>query len=119
MERIRKFLLDLQRCWSAGNSEDLPGFYHPDVVLLPPDLGAPIRGRDAVVASYREFLDAATPLLQLRQEQGLGTLAVTFEQIVSEFGFGEPTPEAIRDFLSCAYHQWRQPPRYVLLLGDT
>ena len=27
--------------------------------------------------------------------------------------------EAIRDFLSFAYHQWRRPsPRYVLLLGD-
>jgi hypothetical protein len=30
------------------------------VVLLPPDLGAPIIGRDAVVASYGDFLQAAT-----------------------------------------------------------
>ena len=32
---------------------------------------------------------------------------------------GESSPEAIRDFLSYAYHEWKPPsPRYVLLLGD-
>lgn len=36
----------------------------------------------------------------------------------ADFGFGEPTPEAVRDFLSYAYHYWKSPPRYVVLLGD-
>ncbi len=57
---IRDFLTALNACWPAGEIEALARFYHPDVVLLPPDLGAPIRGREAVVASYREFLSAAT-----------------------------------------------------------
>ena len=44
---------------------------------------------------------------------------MSIEEVYSEFGFGEPTPEAGKDFLSYAYHNWRQPsPRYVLLLGD-
>ena len=44
---------------------------------------------------------------------------MSIEEVYSEFGFGEPTPEAVKDFLSYAYHNWRQPsPRYVLLLGD-
>lgn len=59
-EPVRDFLLALNQRWMAGELERLAEFYHPDVVLLPPDLGLPIRGRDAVVASYREFAEAAT-----------------------------------------------------------
>ena len=45
--------------------------------------------------------------------------AVSVEDIFSEFGFGETTPGAIRDFLAYAYHHWQKPSlRYVLLLGD-
>lgn len=59
-EQAREFVLSLNDCWQRGDLDALAGFYHPDVVLLPPDLGEPIRGRDAVVASYLEFLQAAT-----------------------------------------------------------
>jgi hypothetical protein len=35
------------------------------------------------------------------------------------FGHGQPSAEAIRDFVAYAYHSWRRPsPRYVVLLGD-
>jgi len=59
-DRIRDFLSELNACWPRGDLDALAAFYHPDVVLMPPDLGAPILGREAVVASYEEFLDAAT-----------------------------------------------------------
>ena len=55
----REFVLALNACWQKGDLEAVAEFYHPDVVLLPPDLGPPICGRDAVVASYLEFLQAA------------------------------------------------------------
>lgn len=46
-------------------------------------------------------------------------MAVSVEDIYSEFGFGEKNPEALRAFLSYAYHSWQSPsPRYVVLLGD-
>ena len=60
IERAHEFVLSLNDCWQRGDLETLAGFYHPDVVLLPPDLGEPICGRDAVVASYLEFLQAAS-----------------------------------------------------------
>jgi hypothetical protein len=44
--------------------------------------------------------------------------AVALEEVYSEFGFGEETPKAIKDFIGYAYHNWKVPPRYVLLLGD-
>ena len=45
--------------------------------------------------------------------------SVAIEDVYAEFGFGETSPEALRDFLSYAYHKWRRPSlRYVVLLGD-
>ena len=58
-ETIRAFVTALNESWQQGDMDALNVCYHPDVVLLPPDLGTPIRGREAVVGSYRDFLDAA------------------------------------------------------------
>ncbi len=75
---------------------------------------------DYLVIGPRAFLHAAQPLLELRESQGLQVKAVSVEDVYSEFGFGEASPLAIRNFLSHAYHSWSQPsPRYVLLLGDS
>jgi hypothetical protein len=79
----------------------------------------PYHHADYVVIGPRRFLHVADPLIQHRQAQGLKALAVPLEDIYAEFGFGEERPEAIRDFLSHAFHNWREPSvRYVLLLGD-
>jgi hypothetical protein len=44
---------------------------------------------------------------------------VAIEDVFDAFGYGEARPEAIREFLSYAYHFWGSPSlRYVLLLGD-
>jgi ketosteroid isomerase-like protein len=59
-EGARAFLVGLNECWQTGDLASIAAYYHPDVVLLPPDLGEPIIGREAVVASYGEFLQAAT-----------------------------------------------------------
>lgn len=54
----------------------------------------------------------------MRRSQGLRSTAVPREEVYSKFGFGDARPEAIRELLSYAYHSWKSPPRYVLLLGD-
>jgi hypothetical protein len=75
---------------------------------------------DYLVIAPRAFLEAARPLLERRRGQGLSSRAVAFEEIAAEFGHGQPSAEAIREFLSYAYHSWQRPsPRYVLLLGDS
>ena len=77
------------------------------------------RGADYLLIGPRAFLETAQPLARLRRRQGLRVKLVSFEQIRDEFGYGEARPEAIRDFLELAYHEWRAPrPRYVVLLGD-
>ena len=81
-------------------------------------LKSALNAADYVVIGPRALLPEARPLLELRQSQGLRTRAVPIDEVYSEFGFGEPRPEAIRDFIAYAYHHWRRRPRYVLLLGD-
>ncbi len=73
---------------------------------------------DYLVVGPRAFLEAASPLLEHRRGQGLEPLAVAVEDVYDEFGFGEESPEALRDFITHAYHHWLLGPRYVLLLGD-
>ena len=74
---------------------------------------------DYILLGPQELLDVAQPLLDQRTAQGLLTWAVPIDTVFQEFGFGEARPEAIKDFLSYAYHHWSAPtPRYVVLLGD-
>ena len=74
---------------------------------------------DYLLVGPREFLPAAEPLLALRESQSLRTRAVAIEDVRDTFGHGEPSPYALKAFLSHAYHSWTRPsPRYVLLLGD-
>ena len=92
----------------------------PEVRRPPETFLTSIRNRaDYIVLGPRAFVEAAMPLLTHRAEQGLVSQGVAIEDVFSEFGHGESSPEAIRDFLSYAYHEWKPPsPRYVLLLGD-
>jgi hypothetical protein len=96
--------------------------------LLSPRVSTPLRStlrRSTNQAEYiliapGAFLEAARPLVEHRQDQGLSAKAVSFEEISSEFGHGRPSAQAIRDFLAYAYHSWKEPSlRYVLLLGDS
>jgi hypothetical protein len=84
-----------------------------------PRLSREANRADYLVIGPRAFAPAAAALLEHRERQGLRVKFAATEEIASEFGFGEPRPEAIRDFIAFAYHEWRAPQlRYVLLLGD-
>ena len=74
---------------------------------------------DWILIAPEALLPAAEPLVLHRQAQGLSAQAVSLESVYDDFGFGEASPDAVREFLAYAYHHWTAPaPRYVLLLGD-
>jgi hypothetical protein len=74
---------------------------------------------DWIVIAPQALLPATEPLVLQRQAQGLSARGVPLEELYDAFGFGEASPEAVRDFIAHAYHHWTAPaPRYVLLLGD-
>lgn len=86
----------------------------------PASLRGPGRGADyvAIVAGVDGFDEAIEPLLAFRRQQGLQAEAVSLQQVFGEFGHGQRTPQAIRDFLAYAAANWRPAPRFVLLVGD-
>lgn len=94
--------------------------HRPEVRTVPSArLKSPRNRADYVILGPRALVREAGPLLELRQRQGLDAKGVAIEDVYSEFGFGEPTPASVREFLSYAYHQWGRPSlRYVVLLGD-
>ena len=112
-----RFRAEAGRSYLAVSPEAV---YHPAVTKPRLSRLKNTRNRaDYLVIGPEAFLQAAIPLLEVRRGEGLKVKAVSIEEVYSEFGFGEATPEALKDFLSYAYHKWRQPsPRYVVLLGD-
>jgi len=58
-KQLEAFVRGLNNAWQREDWPHVSACYHPDVVLLPPDTGSPIIGSDAVVATYREFAQAA------------------------------------------------------------
>lgn len=63
------------------------------------------------------FVSALTPLINLRQGQGL-TVTVQNVQAIYDAADGRPTPEAIRAYIQMAYDTWIPRPEYVLFVGD-
>jgi hypothetical protein len=96
------------------------GLMSPRVVRPEPSTLRSVQNQaDYVLVTPASFLTAAEPLLTRRASEGLTVKAVTLEEIATVFGHGTPSGEAIRSFVSCAYHTWSKPSlRYVVLLGD-
>jgi hypothetical protein len=96
------------------------GLPAPRVALpVPTAIVRPDNRADFLVIGPASFLEAARPLVERREGQGLSTRFVSLEEIASAFGGGEPSAEAVRAFLAHAFHSWARPsPRYALLLGD-
>ena len=96
-----------------SNSSSL---HAPAAVRLPKTL--PSTQADYIIISHANFIPALTPLVALRQSQGLTVSVINVQAIYDQFGNGRATPGAIRSFLADAYQSWTSAPTYVLLVGD-
>ncbi len=68
-----------------------------------------------LVISHAQFMQAAAPLLQHRQGQGMSTALVDVDQIYAQYGTGEPDPAAIQAYIAMA--KARRGTRYVVIVG--
>lgn len=91
----------------------------PSIRMPPPERNLRERSNrgDYLVVTTPEFHPALEPLLDLRREEGFEPRVVDAEAIYDQFGAGNKSPNAIRDFVSEAARSWRIPPRYLLLAG--
>jgi hypothetical protein len=73
---------------------------------------------DYLIIAPEVFKEDSQTLADYRKNQGLKTMLVELEDIMDEFNDGIYSPDAIRDLLSYAYHNWTSVPRYVVLVGE-
>lgn len=90
-----------------------PTFMEPDE---PSQLTSPDNGADYLLITTADLKTTAQQLADYRSD--LSSLVVDIEDVYDEFGFGLPSPHALRAFLRYAYESWGTPPRYVVLVGD-
>ncbi len=76
------------------------------------------RAGEMVILSNALFMDALGPLVAARRQQGWSVQLVDLQDVYDEFGAGDKTPFAVRDFLQAIHGSWTLPPRFVLLVGD-
>jgi hypothetical protein len=109
---------------AAGSSRQLVAttasrFLTPTVTSnTPSTLSASSNAADFVILTTPELAPALTPLVQLRQSQGLTVKVVDVADVYDEFSFGVKSAQAIKDFLNFASHNWQTPVRYAMFAGD-
>lgn len=99
---------------------DPAGFLTP-LALFPAQLTPNLRtvAGDYIVIGPPDLLASIQPLLDYRATEGLTPVTIPLYAIYDQFGGGVAHPEAIRSFLQYAYANWKTPPKYVLLVGDS
>ncbi len=93
---------------------------------VPADLRNLSNEADYIIITHPDFMEAALRLKALRENQypdsGITephVKIVDINQIYDEFSYGLLKPQALRDFVSYAFNNWKSPaPAYVVLLGD-
>ena len=66
-----------------------------------------------------DLLSAISPLAEFRYDEGYSYEKVDIQNIYNEFGKGEQSADAIKDFIKYAHENWEVKPQYVVLLGDS
>jgi MYXO-CTERM domain-containing protein len=83
-----------------------------------PSAWAGSAGAEMVILSNAQFIGAVAPLAARRTSEGWSVDVIDLQDVYDEFGAGDETVFAIRDFLQYAHQTWSVPPRFVLLVGD-
>jgi len=89
---------------------------------VPSSLKDPSNQADYIIVTHPIFMDAANELADWRRGTrggGFKVRVVDVTDIYDEFNYGMASSQAVKDFLTFAYHNWMEPsPAYVLIFGD-
>jgi len=73
---------------------------------------------DYIIISDPEYFEELERFIELKQEKGFNPVVYNIHQIYDEYSNSNLSPFAIKDFLTDAYYNWSNKPKYVLLVGD-
>ena len=96
-EQLWTHVQTLNNLWVNGNPDKLDPFVREDVVVLHFDYKTRLRGREAVIKSYREFCDESTvhsfrqfrPIIDVFGETAVVTYAFEIEYKMGEQTYNE------------------------------
>jgi ketosteroid isomerase-like protein len=83
MADVRQVVEQINQSWRSGQLDHLGDFFDSDMIIVGPGYQELARGREACIASYREFLRAST--VRAYRESGLtvrewgGVAVATYE----------------------------------------
>ena len=83
-------------------------------------LCAPDSGTEFLIIAHRDLEASAHAYAMYRDTNSVNSFpskVVFTDEIYEEFGYGSPTPWAIKRFINCALENWTTPPQYILLWG--
>lgn len=84
------------------------------------NLEPPTRAVDWLAIAYPDFLGETRRLADHRTTQdGLRTWVVDVNDVINQFGYGLPIPQALQSYIRHAVLDWAAGPEYVLLVGDS
>jgi hypothetical protein len=75
-------------------------------------------GADLLIVTHPDFAGALSPLVALREGQGLSVAVANAVGVYDNWGDGRLDPQAIHALIQHAYDHWDPVPTYVLLMGD-
>lgn len=83
------------------------------------DWHAPAHGYDYLIVSHASLIDAVRPLAEFHEKRGMKVALIDIADVYDEFNHGITHPQAVRNLVHTAWHEWPQPrPRFLLLVGD-
>ena len=83
------------------------------------DWRAPAQGYDYLIVSHASLIDAVRPLAEFHEKRGMKVALIDIADVYDEFNHGITHPQAVRNLVDTAWHDWPQPrPRFLLLVGD-
>jgi len=83
------------------------------------DWRSPASGYDYLIVSHASLIDAVRPLAAYHESRGLKVAVIDVADVYDVFNHGITHPQAVRNLVDQAWHNWPQPrPRFLLLVGD-
>lgn len=80
----------------------------------------PAQPYDYLIVSHARLIDAVRPLAEFHEKRGLKVAILDVDAVYDQFNHGIAHPQAIRNLVDVAWHEWPAPqPRFLLLVGDS